>query len=78
VSHNPFRRARVSRADGLIRSVANAEEGNRNSALFWAARRCVEEGHDPMLLAPAALGAGLSQAEVDGTLRSALRYRSGP
>lgn len=63
--------------DGLINSVANAQEGNRNSALHWAASKYCEEGHsisDALRdLEPAALDCGLDRSEIEPTIRSAFR-----
>lgn len=62
---------------GLIRTVALAEEGNRNGALYWAAVRCVEAGTDPAVLVPAAQRAGLPMREIDRTIQSARRAQIG-
>jgi hypothetical protein len=67
----------------LVRSVANATQGERNRLLFWAACRLAEKALDPAeyadaeaQLEAAAVGAGLTQGEVRATLRSA-RTRGG-
>lgn len=67
-------------ADGLVRVVAGAAEGNRNPALYWAARRACERGGDPQLLhdlASAALSTGLTEREVRNTISSAARAAGG-
>jgi hypothetical protein len=57
--------------------LATQREGNRNHALFWAACRLAEHGvalgDAHAFLAPAAQSAGLEDAEIAGTLRSAYR-----
>jgi Bifunctional DNA primase/polymerase, N-terminal len=60
--------------------VAGLEEGNRNDGLFWAANRAIEAGHSDALdaLARAAQSAGLTEAEADRTIRSALRGAEPP
>jgi hypothetical protein len=61
---------------GLIRSVADAQEGNRNAALHWAACRAVERGDDPRVMADlvhAAVSVGLSESEATRTIASARR-----
>lgn len=61
---------------GLVRTVAEAAEGNRNRALFWAARAAAEEGLLDQLeadLAAAARSVGLSDTEIRRTLNSAAR-----
>jgi len=63
---------------GLIRTVANAPEGQRNSILFWAACRAGEAVRDGKadedfvvpVLVEAALRAGLPQAEAQRTIDS--------
>lgn len=64
-------------ADGgnLAGWVAALPEGNRNSGLFWAACRAIDAGADPAALVPAAVTAGLSEAEAGRTVDSARRAR---
>ena len=65
---------RTTPAVGLVRSVAAAEEGNRNNVLFWAACRAAEDGTlgliEDQLLA-AATSAGESEAKARRTIASA-------
>jgi hypothetical protein len=60
---------------GLTRAVAGMQQGNRNNVLYWAARRAREEQRpvDAALreLLPAAIHAGLDEAEATRTIRSA-------
>ncbi|MGH3722039.1 MAG: hypothetical protein ACRDRI_24990 [Pseudonocardiaceae bacterium] len=61
---------------GLIRTVADASEGERNRILFWAACRAHERGSSPALLADllaAAMAAGLLESEARQTIQSAVR-----
>jgi hypothetical protein len=59
---------------GLARWVAAQPEGKRNAALFWAACRAIEGGHDDLEpLAQAAEQSGLSADEVRRTIESAKR-----
>jgi hypothetical protein len=62
---------------GLVDSVRNAGEGNRNNALVWAARTMCEEGaqEEEALreLGPAAESAGLGYLEIERTVQSAYR-----
>lgn len=62
---------------GLVESVRNAGEGNRNNALVWAARTVCEEGGTEQQalqeLGSAAMDAGLGAAEVERTIQSAFR-----
>lgn len=69
--------------EGLARIVREAQIGNRNAALFWAACRVREQVDDRKLddaegrqaLKDAALAAGLAEHETDRTLASALDTR---
>jgi len=63
--------------DRLVRFVAGAAVGNRNSALYWAACRAAENGgteRAAALLEEAAVCAGLPTAEAAATVRSGLRH----
>lgn len=64
---------------GLVRTVLEAAEGNRNRALYWAACRAVEEGAPAVLqqLHEAALAAGLTENETTRTIHSAERTAGG-
>lgn len=78
VSKRPRRKCAVhgtqaAAMDGLVRVVNEAAVGQRNSRLFWAANRALEEGRDVELLRSAALDVGLLEGEVDATLASAIR-----
>ncbi|TQL68853.1 bifunctional DNA primase/polymerase-like protein [Nocardioides albertanoniae] len=72
--------ARGARPDRLVAWMANRPEGTRNSSLFWAACRMVEDGqrYDATLsvLGDAARSAGLGEHEVESTIRSAYRIAS--
>jgi hypothetical protein len=62
--------------DGLVRTVAQAPEGERNHLVFWAACRAMERGGSPELLdriAAAAVAVGLTEHEVDRTIGSATK-----
>lgn len=64
------------RSDGLITTVAEAPEGNRNHLLYWAACIARDEGtlgDITELLVDAALSAGLPEFEVRRTIASAER-----
>lgn len=67
-------------AERLASWVASRAEGERNRGLFWAACRLAEQGSDPTqmleLLGPAAEHAGLANAEITTTIRSAYRTTS--
>jgi hypothetical protein len=65
--------ARNGDPGALARWVAELPEGNRNNGLFWAACRVAESGLDPADLLPAAVTAGLSEAEALRTINSARR-----
>jgi hypothetical protein len=66
---------------GILRTVANAKEGERNQILYWAARRFAEmvaqrlmsEGRAVELCVEAASRAGLPKDEGRRTALSALR-----
>jgi hypothetical protein len=66
---------------GLVRTVAEAPQGKRNSVLFWAAAKLAEKaaaGQLPLDVGAAALldaaaRAGLPEHEANRTLQSALR-----
>jgi hypothetical protein len=64
--------------DHLVHFVAHAYDGNRNAALYWAARRAAEQeccdDHTAQMLEAAAIQAGLSPAEAAATVRSGLRH----
>ena len=60
-------------ASSLAAWVERLEEGNRNSGLFWAACRAIEDGHASTLgdLAEAAARTGLPDREIARTIASA-------
>jgi hypothetical protein len=64
---------------GLVESVRNAGEGNRNNALLWASRTMCEEGAQESeclaTLGPAAREAGLGDFEIERTVQSAYRVQ---
>ena len=66
----------VDRWDGLVRSVSEAQEGNRNGVLFWAAARAAADSAPASVysaLAAAAHGIGLGAHEIQQTIQSAQR-----
>ncbi|MFC7326283.1 bifunctional DNA primase/polymerase [Marinactinospora rubrisoli] len=74
--HVPARRLSRTGTAGLAAWVGAQSEGNRNSALFWAACKAAESGAGPAdfeALAQAARGAGLDEHETRATIRSAQR-----
>ena len=73
---SPTRPWRPSMGDMLVNFVANAVEGNRNKALYWAARKAMAEGsigriHDELV--NAAVAAGESPAAAEATVKSAMK-----
>lgn len=64
---------------GLVDSVRNAGEGNRNNALHWAARAMCSDGATEQeamdTLCPPAEEAGLHYPEVSRTIESAYRIQ---
>ena len=61
---------------GLVTAVAEATENCRNNILYWAARRALDSGSFLEIratLADAARSTGLSEREIENTLRSAER-----
>ena len=59
---------------GVLRALAEAAEGERNSMLFWAATRVAESGSDPAaVLGDTARSIGLSETEIHKTIGSATR-----
>lgn len=64
---------------GLVSSVRNAGEGNRNNSLLWAARAMCTDGADEeeakKVLGEAATSAGLGWAEIERTIESAYRVQ---
>lgn len=66
----------VTMAGGMNRLanfVAGSNEGERNSRLYWSARRMVEQGRDAMELLTAAVATGLGEREALATINSAIR-----
>lgn len=64
------------RWDGLVRTVADAQEGNRNGVLFWAAARAAADNAPAAVysaLAAAAHQIGLGTNEIQQTIQSAQR-----
>ena len=61
--------------NGLVRSVAEAVEGERNEKLFWASCRAFDHGDDAIIqdLFEAALSVGLTESEASSTIDSARR-----
>lgn len=64
---------------GLVDSVRNAGEGNRNNALLWAARSMCSDGapeeEAKRVLGDAAADAGLPFYEIERTIESAYRIQ---
>lgn len=72
-----FRQPGAISHTGLVETVRNAQPGNRNHSLVWAARTMCEEGATEQealsVLGPAAQDAGLSSTETERTIRSGYR-----
>ncbi|MDX3855737.1 bifunctional DNA primase/polymerase [Streptomyces sp. AK02-01A] len=65
---------------GLVRFVLAAQEGQRNTRLFWAACRAYENGFGEALaesLVDAAVRTGLDEHEARATIASAARLTAG-
>lgn len=61
----------------LVRFVANASDGNRNSYLFWAAKTATAEGVIEAIeddLAAAAVSTGLDEAAARATIKSGIKH----
>ncbi len=59
---------------GLIRTVANAQEGSRNDTLYWAACRAADDGLIDQIqdeLIAAAVSAGETETKARRTVASA-------
>jgi len=66
---------RPGSSHGLVRTVTDAVEGQRNNALLWAACRAFDNGDTEVIqdLFDAAVSNGLSESEVTATIASAER-----
>lgn len=64
---------------GLVRTVAEAEDGTRNDKLWWAARKAFERGNTDLVeqIRIAAINNGLGVREVESAIRSAERRAAG-
>jgi hypothetical protein len=63
--------------DALVRFVATASDGNRNRALFWAAKTATAEGVIDAIedaLTAAAVSIGLDEAAAEATIKSGIRH----
>jgi hypothetical protein len=64
------------RWDGLVKTVTDAQEGNRNGVLFWAAARAAADNAPAAVysaLAAAAHQIGLGATEIRQTIQSGQR-----
>lgn len=80
VTDDPSCARAVDRWDGLVRSVAEAQEGNRNGMLFWAAARAAADNAPASVysaMAAAAHQIGLGVSEIQQTIQSAQRQSRG-
>lgn len=66
---------RPGSSHGLVRTVTDAVEGQRNNALLWAACRAFDNGDTEVIqdLFDAAISNGLTESEVTATIASAER-----
>jgi hypothetical protein len=62
----------LSTIDPLLAKLAAEGVGNRNSLLYWCARRACESDLQPWDLRDTALRAGLTESETDKTIQSAI------
>lgn len=68
----PINMRKQGNGEGLIQFVADAQHGSRNTALYWAACRAMEDGLDIIdKLEEAGLDSGLDKHEIKATLNSA-------
>ena len=79
-THDPDRAVQPAsggRLDPLLRQVESATEGSRNSVLYWASCRCVDERRTDeatqAALVAAAVRAGLYENDARKTVASAMR-----
>jgi hypothetical protein len=73
-------RSTAKQGAGLVQFVLAAQEGQRNTRLFWAACRAYENGFGEALadsLTRAAVQAGLTEHEARATIASAARLHVG-
>lgn len=66
-------RREEGRVEHLVRFVLASAEGERNSRLYWACCRAVENGADVQALIDAAVSIGTPAVEATATARSAQR-----
>lgn len=64
---------RQASVTGLRAWLFDREVGERNNALHWAVRRCLDGGIDPHELEEVALHIGLTEHEVTATIEGAIR-----
>lgn len=78
--HGGLARPGAHSSSGLVRAVAEAAEGTRNSILHWAVNRVLDDGmgtEELRAVGEAAMRAGLPEVEVSRTIASVLRTRGG-
>jgi Bifunctional DNA primase/polymerase, N-terminal len=77
-SHHPGSRQHAVRLAGILRALQRAPEGERNNTLYWCGRRLAEmvdhgaPAHWRQVLADTARQCGLTAAEIEDTLDSAM------